>query len=161
MKQTKWALSFVVIGSVVFSPACDRAGVPAKRVGEGSAETLGEVSAKPQYYYDLGQASADVSGYPKKEQENYRLFLAICGACHTVARPLNAPYIKEAEWKRFVRRMHLKMEGRGIALNQLDEERIVSFLVYDSQARKVESRQKFEETQADLQRRFQEANNAR
>lgn len=152
MSRTKWALFFVVASSIAFLSACDRAGAPAKRVRESSAET-----PKALYYYDLGPASVNVSGYPKKEQENYRLFLAVCGACHTTARPLNAPYAKEAEWRRFVRRMHLKMENRGITLNQSDEEGIVGFLVYDSQARKVEGRQKFEQTQTELKRQFEEA----
>lgn len=151
MKQKRWALLFVAIGLAAFLPACS------KKKTENLVESAQVKTPKARYYYDLGPASVDVSGYPKKEQENYRLFLAICGACHTTARPLNSPYATEAQWRRFVHRMHLKMEGRGIALDQSNEEAVIGFLVYDSRVRKVQGRQQFEESQTRLKRQFEEA----
>lgn len=108
----------------------------------------------PPFYYDLGPATVEVSGYPARQQENYRVFLAVCGACHTAARPLNAPYAEADVWKRYVHRMHVKMNGRGIELAGQDEERIVEFLGYDSKLRKADKRQEFEAQQKALKDLF-------
>ena len=110
--------------------------------GEPPIEPSGP--AAPGFYSDLGPASVDVSTYPKEQQENYKVFLTICSACHGAARPLNSPYTEEAVWKRYLGRMRVKMDSLGIALSDGDEERVLSFLAYDSKRRKVEGKTDFE-----------------
>lgn len=110
-----------------------------------------------RFYSDLGPAAVDVSGYPRKQQESYKLFLAVCGACHGTARPLNSPYVGADSWKRFVRRMHVKMESRAILPSAEDERRILDFLVYDSQVRKLDKGVEFQAQQEKLRKRFGEA----
>jgi hypothetical protein len=98
---------------------------------------VAEASARPPFYYDLGATSIDVSAYPPDQRGNYKLFVSACATCHTPARPINAPIIGEEAWTQYVRRMHVKMVNNGIALSQTDEGRILSFLTYDSKARKT------------------------
>src|SRR5208282_2996823 len=61
-----------------------------------------------RFYYDLGPAEVDVSSYPKKQQENYRVFAETCFQCHTLARPINSPIVERKDWRRYVQRMHGK-----------------------------------------------------
>ncbi|OGS04699.1 MAG: hypothetical protein A3G41_00380 [Elusimicrobia bacterium RIFCSPLOWO2_12_FULL_59_9] len=110
--------------------------------------------AVPPFYYDLGSPTVDVSGYPENQKANYRFFLGVCGSCHTTARPLNSPYMEADVWKRYVRRMHLKMKGRGIELSKADEERIMDFLTYDSKVRKILKQGEFQAQQEKLKDLF-------
>ena len=123
--------------------------MPAKTATHGPSEP------RALYYYDLGSAEVDVSGYPPNQKDNYRLFLVVCGACHTTARPLNSPYAQPGEWRRFVSRMHAKMEARGVPLGQDHARRIIEFLVYDAKIRKIEGRSPFEAQRGTLKERFE------
>ncbi|MBI4386560.1 MAG: cytochrome c [Elusimicrobia bacterium] len=136
------------------------AGLSTAACGRGKESSSPEkpaasVKTVPPYYYDLGSSTVDVSGYPERQKENYRFFLAVCGSCHTTARPLNAPYADRDDWRRYVRRMHFKMKGRGIQLDKADEDRLVDFLSYDSRARKMDKREAFEEQQKSLKELFE------
>lgn len=108
-----------------------------------------------RFYYDLGPATVDVSGYPEKQRGNYKDFLSLCGTCHSAARPLNSPYVGLDTWKHYVRRMHVKMENRAILPSKDEEERILEFLVYDSQARKVDKSAEFSTQQEKLKKLFE------
>ncbi len=109
-----------------------------------------------RFPYDLGPATVEISAYPENIQQSYKLFLAACSICHTSARPLNAPYIKAADWKRFVHRMHLKMDQREISLDKETEKKIIEFLVYDSKVRKMDKKQEFDQNQEKLNLLFSE-----
>lgn len=111
----------------------------------------------PRFYYDLGPETVDVSRYPRRQQENYKLFLSVCGTCHGTARPLNSPYTGADTWKRFVSRMHRKMEARAVLPSSEDEERILDFLVYDSKLRKLDRREQFQAQQGRIKALFDEA----
>jgi heterodisulfide reductase subunit B len=110
---------------------------------------------------DLGPATVDVSHYPPAIQEDYKVFLAACSVCHTTARPLNSNIIVEKDWKRFVHRMHVKMENRGIDLAADDLKRIVQFLAYDSKIRKIQHKEKFQTEQKYLSYLFDELSKER
>lgn len=131
----------------------DRAAAKAAAAQEPAA-----VARKPAplFYYDLGPAAVNVSAYPEKQRKNYKLFLSVCGTCHTTARPLNAPYIDADTWRRYVRRMHVKMENRAILLSQEDHERILEFLIYDSKVRKISRSGEFQTTQEKLKKLFEQ-----
>lgn len=113
------------------------------------------------FSYDLGSATVDVASYPLNIQENYKLFLAVCSSCHTSSRPLNSPYVKAYDWKRFVKRMHIKMGSQGYALEPKEEKRIVEFLVYDSKIRKIDKKFEFEAKAQELSKLFQEVSKER
>ena len=128
-------------------------------VSESSRFSREQIFAR--FPYDLGPATVEISNYPKKVQEKYKLFLAVCGSCHTTARPLNALYIKAEDWKRFVRRMHIKMQDRGFTLNSDQEKQIVEFLVYDSKVRKMDKKIEFQSQQEQLKKLFEEVSKER
>lgn len=110
----------------------------------------------PLFYYDLGPATVDVSAYPEAQRANYKLFLSVCGTCHTTARPLNTPYIGEGTWRRYEHRMHVEMENRAILLSKKDHERIIEFLIYDSKVRKISRGAEFRSEQEKLKELFEQ-----
>jgi cytochrome c5 len=81
---------------------------------------------------DKGPAKIDVSAYPAEMQAGYKLFVAKCSKCHTIARPINTMMTK-AEWERYVKRMMHKPNS-GISDKQGKD--IFEFLVYDQTNRK-------------------------
>ncbi len=113
-----------------------------------SAMTSSELAAK--FPSDLGFSTIDVSAYPRDIQEDYKIFLAVCSSCHTPARAINAPMTSEQDWKRYVHRMHVKIERRGYLLGKEDEEKIVAFLKYDSKIRKIDRKSEFASQQEAL-----------
>ncbi|MBI3553388.1 MAG: hypothetical protein HY077_12910 [Elusimicrobia bacterium] len=112
---------------------------------------------KARFYYDLGPATLDVSSYPKRKQENYGVFARNCSQCHTLARPINAPIVKREDWRRYVRRMHLKTKAAtGTDFSKTDGEEIVSFLAFDSKLRKVHGKAAFDAQTAQLKKLFED-----
>lgn len=110
-----------------------------------------------RFYYDLGPAAVDVSAYPSSYQQGYKLFSAVCATCHSTARALNAPYAEADTWKRYVRRMHVKMESRSALPAPQEEALILEFLIYDSKVRKLDKSEEFQAQQEKLKTRFEEA----
>lgn len=110
--------------------------------------------------YDLGPDTVDVSRYPTRQQENYQVFRQTCSQCHTPARALNAPLTTRDEWTRFVQRMRGRMHPGG-SLTREGRDRIVDFLVYDSQVRKIEGKAAFDQMQRQLRQRFDEVQKER
>jgi hypothetical protein len=84
------------------------------------------------YEWDTGPTEIDVSSYPEKMQNLYEFFKGKCSQCHTIARPINAPYVGE-EWKIYLRKM---MRKPGRKISPLDAKKIYEFLVFDSKVRK-------------------------
>lgn len=111
---------------------------------------------KPAFYYDLGPDSVDVSGYPDAARAGYLVFREKCSRCHTLARPLNAPYTQPAEWLGYYSRMLLKSAFSGKRITTEEKEAIQRFLAYDTLHRKVRRREEFERQQQELKRRFAE-----
>lgn len=83
--------------------------------------------------YDKGPNVVDVSKYPPDIQTAYQTFSKRCSKCHTLARPINAPYTSEDEWDRYVLKM---MKKSGSVITPEDGQQIFEFLVYDSKVRK-------------------------
>ena len=102
---------------------------------EAKKEEAKEEEAKKEegsFAADKGQAFIDVSDYPKKMQEYYKVFAKRCGKCHTLARPVNSKYTGK-KWKLYVKRM---MRKPGSGINPKNGKKIVEFLIYDSEVRK-------------------------
>jgi len=102
--------------------------------------------------YDLGPATVDVSHYPPNQQANYALFQKKCSLCHTSARALNFPLVDEAEWRRFIMRMHARAQANLI--DEDDAMRIASFLAYDGAERKLKDPESFARLQGLLDKRY-------
>lgn len=122
--------------------------------------------AAAPYANDLGPANIDVSSYPSPIRKGYQLLLNRCARCHTPARVLNAEFVElggseksqkkniqelknttpalfadshivkiaPGIWKRYVKRM---MRKPGCNLKPADAKAIWTFLVYDSEHRKL------------------------
>lgn len=104
----------------------------------GAAALLGSLGwAAGGFVEDAGPASIDVSGYPEPQRKAYRVFAEKCSQCHTLARPINAPYARREEWQRFARRMHARGKGAGRPISKEQLRAIVDFLVYDASVRKL------------------------
>lgn len=76
--------------------------------------------------------AVDISNYPQDTKEGYKIFSLKCTKCHSLARPLNAPYSGEA-WKTTVYRM---MRKKGSFITQREADKIYAFLVQYSSTRK-------------------------
>jgi len=126
----------------------------AARAGEAVA------SASDAYPGDAGPAAIDVSSYPAAMRADYKLFAARCALCHTLARPINAPFVElsvheqglarmsepelyadprlarvgEDVWKGYLKRMTAR---KGSPVTWAEGRRIWRFLVYDSARRKT------------------------
>lgn len=103
--------------------------------GSTSARRFTDEQLKAKFAWDLGSETVDVSGYPAAMQKHYTTFMNLCGRCHTTARPLNAPIVTQAQWNRFVHRMHFKAQSK--LLTKVSAKAIVDFLVYDASVRKL------------------------
>ncbi|OGR81818.1 MAG: hypothetical protein A2902_06895 [Elusimicrobia bacterium RIFCSPLOWO2_01_FULL_64_13] len=137
-----------VAGFVVAAALLSACGKPEGPPSSSSPLSRQEMAAK--FPADLGPATVDVSAYPREVQDGYRVFLAVCSSCHSTARPLNSSLTSAFDWKRFVQRMHVKVEDRGYHLEKPDMKKILDFLVYDAAARKVKGRKDFEARQKEL-----------
>lgn len=84
---------------------------------------------------DAGVDSIDVSKYPEKMQEYYKVLQAKCSECHALARVINSKFAFPDEWKRYIKRMRRKP---GSKIKKNDAKMIWEFLVYDSELRKAD-----------------------
>ncbi|MBI4425827.1 MAG: hypothetical protein HY554_19005 [Elusimicrobia bacterium] len=102
-------------------------------VGAKPKDAEGKEGLEKTFPFDIGPDTIDVSGYPKEQQANYKLFERKCSRCHTLARAVNAPYALPEEWEPYVRKMQKK---RRSGLDKKSADKIISFLNYDSSVRK-------------------------
>lgn len=101
-------------------------------VGIGVIYALRVPRGAPKTYpADKGPNFIDVTTYSPKMQETYELFTRKCSRCHTVARPINSAFSVE-EWRKYVHKM-MKKPGSGLTPKTADK--IIEFLIYDSQHR--------------------------
>jgi cytochrome c5 len=108
-----------------------------------------------QFYFDLGSDQIDVSGYPKPQQENYKVFSAVCSRCHTLARPINSPLATRADWRRFIERMHVRSKiTTDKTFTKEEAKTVVEFLAYDSNIRKVQHKAAFDAETERLKKLF-------
>ena len=129
------------------------AAVAAVAAGASEKFTARELSAR--YYYDLGPEQIDVSGYPWLQRQQYQVFAKTCSQCHTLARPINAPWTSRKDWKRFVERMHVRETVRtGDGFFKEEGRHIVDFLAYDAQIRKEKNLRSFAEATGELKAFF-------
>lgn len=87
--------------------------------------------------WDKGPEKIDVSKYPPEMKQKYRIFERTCSKCHTLARPINAEFVLEDEWERYIKMM-MRRAGRegNVAITPADAMQIWEFLVFDSKTRK-------------------------
>ncbi len=147
---------FIIAAAAAFLAGC-RNDAPK----ESAASIQPEEWVYARFPSDLGPALLDVSDYPPAVQQDYKLFLAACSSCHSPARALNAPLVKESDWKRYIHRMHVKMDRKGLVLKPEQERRIVNFLTYDSRKRKLENRQEFELVTEMMKQLYEDVENER
>ena len=108
-------------------------------------------------YFDLGADQIDVTGYPKAQQENYKVFAAVCSRCHTLARPINSPLVTRADWRRFIERMHVRSKIQSDKTFTKEEAKtVVEFLAYDSDIRKIKHKAEFDAETQRLKKLFVE-----
>ena len=101
-------------------------------VGIGMIYALRAPRAAPKTYpADNGPNFIDVTTYSPEMQETYELFTRKCSRCHTVARPINSTFTPE-EWRKYVYKM---MRKPGSGLTPKTAEKIIKFLIYDSEHR--------------------------
>ena len=85
---------------------------------------------------DAGPKKIDVSKYSKEMQTGYSLFASKCVKCHTLARPINSPFVLPGEWERYIKRMVYKPDSK---MTEDNGKTIYRFLVYDASIRKADS----------------------
>ena len=149
--------AFAMLAFTFFPAACARHKDEPPKMSAGM--THAELAAK--FPGDLGPGTIDASSYPRDIQKNYKVFLAACSACHCPARPLNSSITNASDWRRFVHRMHIKMDNRGYVLNPDDEKRIIEFLAFDSKVRKIDRKREFQAQQQALETIFQQVSQER
>lgn len=120
--------------------------------GPESAAEREMSKAKFPMAWDLGPDTVDASKYPPDIQSYYKVFDKKCGNCHTLARPLNAPYATPEEWNTYVNKM---MRKPGAGMNKEQAKQIFKFLVYDSKVRKLSNPDAWERHLQRLIDRFQ------
>jgi hypothetical protein len=81
---------------------------------------------------DKGPTKVDVSSYPHEAQKGYQILLDNCGACHSVARPLNTSMQVEY-WALYVGNMKKR---HGVELTLEESRKLVKFLMLDQEKRK-------------------------
>lgn len=140
MRTLRWTIVATLIGGLAW--AADRF----------SPEQL-----SARYYNDLGPSRIDVSAYPPEHQQAYASFEEHCSACHTLARPINAPIVARKDWSRFVQRMHMRSKAKtGAGFYKVEAKAIVDFLAYDAKLRKVEHKAEFDAQTKELKALFDE-----
>ena len=113
--------------------------------GAWAAEKFTPEQLAARYYFDLGPAAIDVSSYPAEHKKAYESFAHECADCHTLARPINAPFVERKDWSRYVTRMHLRHRLKsGSGFSKAEGKAIVDFLAYDSKIRKIQGKANFE-----------------
>jgi hypothetical protein len=128
---------------------------PASAAPDSGSFTSRQLEARG--YADLGAEKIDVSGYPKTQQENYAAFAAVCSRCHTLARPINSPLAARADWRRYVKRMHVRSKIESDkTFDKEQAKKVIDFLAYDSQVRKIERKAAFDAETERLKKFFVE-----
>ena len=106
---------------------------PAKKSEKSKKDSKEKV-----FPWDNGPSAIDVSKYPKEQQDNYKVFEKKCQKCHTLARPINAPYSAD-ELAAYVKKM-MKKPRAGVDVKSAGK--ITEFLKYDSKVRKENTGEK-------------------
>jgi hypothetical protein len=106
------------------------------------------------YYSDLGPDEIDVSSYPAEQRANYSVFARACARCHGLARSINAPYTSRGWWDFYITGMRMRGRVAGRPFSRDEIKAVLDFLEYDSRVRKIEHAAEFEESTAELKRRF-------
>ena len=141
----------LTVGLLVFVLALGGCGKKKEKAVEITVQFT-PVQLQVLFSWDLGADSIDVGAYPEAQRANYETLKAECSVCHTLARPINAPYAERRDWERFVKRMHGKPGGER--LDKASAKRIVDFLVFDAGERKVKRKEEFEKESARLETLF-------
>lgn len=139
------AVSLIVVSFNLCKSACPQ--------GSESAIEREKAAAKKPMAWDLGPDTVDISGYPANIQSYFAVFKEKCGNCHSVARPLNAPFATPEEWNTYVNKM---MRKPGAGINKEQAKQIFEFLTYDSKVRKLSNPDTWESHLQRLISEFQE-----
>jgi hypothetical protein len=151
MKMHKGVLLVLVLAVVA---ACRPSGSGPSGSGRFTDRQLQEV----RFPADLGPDSIDVSRYTPEHQAAYTVFADKCSRCHSLARAINAPLITEADWTRFVYRMHGRSQEKfeEPLLTEAEAKKVISFLAYDAHERKAKRATEFVRNQKNLKEEYEE-----
>lgn len=96
-------------------------------------------TTRPEFANDLGPTAIPVNGYLPDMQQNYRLFQAKCGICHTSARAINSEFVTSQEWSRYIKKMQMRPPccNKCPNISPTEARTIWKFLTYDSEVRKT------------------------
>ena len=83
---------------------------------------------------EAGASTIDVSKYPSKLQDAYKIFAAKCSQCHKLSRAINSDFVLPEDWERYVKRMMRKPDS---GIGSTEGKDIYEFLVYDTSVRKA------------------------
>ncbi|MBI4055543.1 MAG: hypothetical protein HY402_05350 [Elusimicrobia bacterium] len=124
---------FVLGFFAAFAASAIFCAVPREPGGAAESTTRDKAASKEEFPWDDGPEEIDVSGYPEKQQQNYKVFAKKCSKCHTLARAINSPYALPEEWAPYIEKMRKKKRS---GLDATSAGKIVDFLIYDSSIRK-------------------------
>ncbi|MBI4519063.1 MAG: hypothetical protein HY699_25005 [Deltaproteobacteria bacterium] len=121
MAQKRTVLSLAVASALLLAIAPTRA-------QELDAETKARIEKA-----EAGPSEIDVSKYPAKLQDAYKVFSQKCSQCHKLSRPINSEFALPEEWERYVKRMMRKPDS---GIDAAVAKSIYELLVYDASVRK-------------------------
>lgn len=106
------------------------------------------------YPADLGPETVDVSAYPRRIRNDYKIYARVCSQCHTLARANYSQQVERVWWTLYIAQMRARAAWKGAPLSPDEIRAILDFLEYDSRARKDERLTGFARTNEELTRRF-------
>jgi hypothetical protein len=83
--------------------------------------------------WDKGTDRIDVSKYPPEIRQKYKVFVELCGQCHTLARAVNCDFVLDEDWERYIKKMMRR--GKGLVTPETARTSY-EFATYDSKIRK-------------------------
>lgn len=113
------------------------------------------------YPADLGPETVDISAYPLRIRADYKIYARVCSKCHTLARANYSKNVERGWWELYITNMRARAAWKGARLSRDEVRAILDFLEYDSRVRKHERATEFEQTNEELERRFNAATDAK
>jgi hypothetical protein len=102
-----------------------------KRVAGALAVLVPILLSGASGHADRDPDTIDVSRFPAKYQQSYKLVEVKCSKCHSLAHAIN-PKMSPEFWRSYIKKMS-RLQGSGI--NERTGEVLLDFLIFYSQSR--------------------------